>query len=75
VVWLGVKHTGIPVPQIAYGYTLQKVGDLEKKINSTRRSWSPQIFTERAAAGKAALAAPDKSFAEGKAKLEQELAD
>ena len=25
VVWLGVKHTGIPVPQFAYGYTLQKV--------------------------------------------------
>src|SRR5512132_67942 len=34
VVWLGTKHTGIPIPQIAYGYTLQKVGDLEKKINA-----------------------------------------
>ena len=25
VVWLGIKHTGIPVPQFAYGQTLQKV--------------------------------------------------
>src|SRR5574339_417642 len=34
VVWLGVKHTGVPIPQIAYGYTLQKVGDLEQKITA-----------------------------------------
>src|SRR5574339_12862 len=34
VVWLGVKHTGVPIPQFAYGYTLQKVGDLEKKITA-----------------------------------------
>src|ERR687896_654680 len=34
VVWLGVKHTGIPIPQFAYGVTLQKVGDLEKKITA-----------------------------------------
>src|SRR5216110_2891221 len=34
VVWLGVKHTGIPVPQFAYGYTLQKLGDVEKKITA-----------------------------------------
>src|SRR4026208_1714409 len=34
VVWLGVKHTGIPVPQFAYGPTLQKVGELEKKITA-----------------------------------------
>ena len=32
VVWLGIKHTGSPIPQVAYGVTLQKVGDLEKKI-------------------------------------------
>src|SRR5713101_7949019 len=34
VVWLGVKHTGIPVPQFAYGYTLQKLGEVEKKITA-----------------------------------------
>jgi cation/acetate symporter len=25
VVWLGVKHTGFPVPQLSYGYALEKV--------------------------------------------------
>ena len=57
VVWLGVKHTGIPVPQIAYGYTLQKVGELEKKINADPKELEVRkIFADRAAAGKAALA-------------------
>src|ERR671912_1626407 len=32
VVWLGVKHTGIPVPQFAYGQTMQKLAEVEKKI-------------------------------------------
>ena len=30
----GIKHTGIPVPQFAYGQTLQKVAELEKKITA-----------------------------------------
>ena len=34
VVWLGIKHTGIPIPQFAYGQTLQKLTDLEKKITA-----------------------------------------
>jgi cation/acetate symporter len=72
VVWLGVKHTGIPVPQIAYGYTLEKVTALEKKINADPKELEVRkIFTERAAAGKAALADPDKSYAAGKAKMEE----
>ncbi|MGV3626593.1 MAG: VC_2705 family sodium/solute symporter, partial [Betaproteobacteria bacterium] len=33
VIWLGVKHTGIPVPQVAYGPVLGKVGELEKKLS------------------------------------------
>ena len=75
VVWLGVKHTGIPVPQIAYGYTLEKVTALEKKINADPKELEVRkIFTDRAAAGKAALAAPDKAFAEGKSKAEAAVA-
>ncbi len=76
VVWLGVKHTGIPVPQFAYGYTLQKLGEVEKKItNDPKEQEVRKIFADRAAAGKAALADPDKSYAEGKAKVEKNLAD
>src|SRR5258705_6765769 len=76
VVWLGVKHTGIPVPQLAYGYTLQKLGDVEKKITADPKEIEVRkIFADRAAAGKAALAAPDKAYAEGKAKVDKDLAD
>jgi cation/acetate symporter len=76
VVWLGVKHTGIPIPQFAYGYTLQKLGDVEKKITADPKEIEVRkIFADQAAAGKAALASPDKSYAEGKAKVEKNLAD
>ncbi len=75
VVWLGVKHTGIPVPQFAYGYTLQKLGDVEKKITADPKEQEVRkIFADRAAAGRAALASPDKSYAEGKVKVDQNLA-
>jgi cation/acetate symporter len=76
VVWLGIKHTGIPVPQIAYGYTLQKVGDLEKKITADPKEQEVRkIFADRAAAGRASLAAPDKAYADGKAKVDSTLTD
>ncbi|MGH6891591.1 MAG: VC_2705 family sodium/solute symporter, partial [Dongiaceae bacterium] len=76
VVWLGVKHTGIPIPQIAYGYTLQKVTELEKKITADPKEQEVRkTFAVRAAAGKAALADQDKAYAEGKAKVEKALAD
>ena len=32
VVWLSVKQTGVPIPQAIYGYQLQKVTELEKKL-------------------------------------------
>src|SRR6267143_604842 len=65
VVWLGVRHTGIPVPQFAYGYTLQKLGEVEKKITADPREIEVRkIFADRAAAGRAALAAPEKPHAE-----------
>jgi cation/acetate symporter len=76
VVWLGVKHTGIPIPQIAYGYTLQKVTELEKKItNDPKEQEVRKTFADRAAAGRAALAAPDKAYADGKARVEKNVAD
>ncbi len=32
VVWLSVKHTGVPVPQAVYGYTLEKVTAKEAEL-------------------------------------------
>ncbi len=76
VVWLGIKHTGSPVPQLAYGYTLQEVTKLEKKITADPKEQEVRkIFADRAAAARASLAAPDKAYADGKAKVESALAD
>jgi cation/acetate symporter len=76
VVWLGVKHTGIPVPQFAYGPTLQKIGDLEKKLNADPKELEVRkIFSDRAAAANAALKDPAKAYAEGKAAAEKRVAD
>jgi cation/acetate symporter len=33
VIWLSVKHTGNPVPQVAYGYVLQQVTARENVLN------------------------------------------
>ena len=75
VVWLGVKHTGIPVPQFAYGPTLQKIGDLEKKFTADPTEKEVRGLA-KAAAAEAAAALKDvpKATAERRARLEQELA-
>jgi cation/acetate symporter len=76
VVWLGIKHTGIPVPQVAYGPVLQKVGELEKKITADPKEVEVRnIFKDRAAAANAGLKDPAKGYADGKAKLEKAVAD
>jgi cation/acetate symporter len=75
VVWLGIKHTGIPVPQIAYGYTLQKVGDLEKKITADPKEVEARGLAKAAAAeASAALKDPVKAAGDRRAALEQRLA-
>src|SRR5687767_9516429 len=75
VVWLGVKHTGIPVPQFAYGQTLQKVGELEKKITADPKEQEARKLAKAAAAeASAALKDPVKAAAERRAALEQRLA-
>ncbi len=76
VIWLGMKHTGIPIPQLAYGPTLQKVGELEKKINADPKELEVRkIFKDRADAANAALKDPAKTYAEGKTKLEKAVTD
>ncbi len=76
VVWLGLKHTGIPVPQFAYGVTLQKVGELEKKINSDPKELEVRkIFKDRADAANAALKDPAKAYADGKVTAEKRVTD
>ena len=61
VVWLSVKQTGIPIPQVVYGYQLAKVGDREKVLNDKTTDLGAKeesvraIFRERAAKADANL--------------------
>jgi len=81
VVWLSVKFTGNPVPQIAYGQVLQEVGKLEKQLNDpatklgAAEASARKAFADKAAAAEARLkaleAGGEKFLAEEKAKLDE----
>ena len=84
VVWLSVKHTGVPVPQIsAYVSALPKVTALEKAFNDPATPQGAaedavrQVFRDRAAAADARIAALETGgaayLAAEKAKLEARL--
>jgi len=76
VVWLAVKQTGVPVPQLVYGQQLEKVTAIEQKlIDDAKEKEVRQIFKDRAAAGAEALKDPAKAYADGKAKLEAAVAE
>ncbi|MCX7897076.1 MAG: VC_2705 family sodium/solute symporter [Rhodocyclaceae bacterium] len=86
VIWLSVKHTGVPIPQItAYTTALPKVIELEKEFNNkdTPKGAAEEsvraIFRERAAAADAKLKALEAGgaayLAEEKAKLEAKVAE
>ncbi|HRE17592.1 MAG TPA: hypothetical protein PLW86_11115, partial [Rhodocyclaceae bacterium] len=78
-----VKHTNIPVPQVAYGYALQKVGEREIVLNDkatpdgAREESVRQIFRDRAAAAEEKLKALEAGgaayLAAEKAKLGDKL--
>ncbi len=86
VVWLSVKHTGIPIPQIsAYTSALPKVTALEKEFNDKASDKGAKeesvraIFRERAAAADAKLKGLEKDapavLAQEKDKLTARLAE
>jgi len=75
VVWLSVKQTGFPIPQLVYGQQLTKVTQLEEKlIADPKENEVKKIFLDRAAAASEKLKDPAKSFTEGKAALEAAVA-
>ena len=76
VVWLGVKHTGIPIPQFAYGVTLQKIGELEKKITADPKEKEARALA-KAAADEAKAAPKDmaKATAARRELLEKKVAE
>ena len=70
VIWLSVKQTGIPIPQIVYGKQLEKVTALEEKFLKDPKELEVRgIFKARADEASANLKGLPGSFDAGKAKL------
>jgi len=74
VVWLAVKHTGVPLPQFVYGKVLEKVSQKEKQLDTDAKELEVRkIFADRAADLRKRVAALPKSWEEGKAAAEKRL--
>jgi cation/acetate symporter len=72
--WLAVKHTGIPVPQVAYGSVLTKLSDKEKALNDDPREQEIRaVFRQRAADYDARLKALPQSAEDGRLEVQQQL--
>ena len=90
VVWLSVKHTGNPIPQLAYGHALQGVTAKEKELNDPTTVLGAAEASVRALHKEKQLATEEKIkalqaamdagaaapiVAEARAKLDAELAE
>ena len=74
VVWLSVKHTHIPVPQLVYGSVLEKVTAREEQLlNDPKEIEVRKIFADRAASAEIKLKGLPGSFASGKAEAQKTL--
>jgi cation/acetate symporter len=76
VVWLSMKLTNFPIPQLSYGYALQKVTEREKALTVDPKEIEVRtIFKDKAAAADAKLKDPAVAYAADKAATEKKLAD
>ncbi len=76
VIWLSVKHTGFPVPQLVYGKVLEKVTAREAElIKDPKEIEVRNIFKERAAEANALLKGLPGSFDTARADLTKKLDD
>ena len=76
VVMLAYRNTGIPVPHVVYGFTLQKVTQKEQELAKDAKELEVRgIFKKRADEADARLKGLPNSYTEEKAKIEKRLAD
>lgn len=76
VIWLSVKQTGFPIPQLVYGYQLEKVTAREAElIKDPKELEVIAIFKERADALGAKLKDVPAALAADKAAAEKKVAD
>ncbi len=76
VVWLSIKHTGVPIPQAVYGYTLQKVTAKEEQLLKDPKELEVRgIFKARSDAAVEKLKDVPASMAADKAAATKKLDD
>ncbi|TAK40997.1 MAG: cation acetate symporter [Betaproteobacteria bacterium] len=76
LVMLGMRHTGIPVPHVAYGYTLQKITQKEQQLAQDPKELEVRgIFKKRADDADAKVKGLPASYGTEKAAVEKNLAD
>jgi len=76
VVWLSVKHTNMPVPQISYGYLLEKVSAKEEQLLKDPKELEVRgIFKARSDAAVEKLKDVPASMAADKAAATKKLDD
>ena len=76
VIWLSVKHTGVPIPHVVYGKVLEKVTAREAElIKDPKELEVRKIFAERSAAAKEKLKDVPKAYQADKAAATNRLAD
>ena len=74
VVWLSVKQTGVPVPQLVYGYQLEKVTAKEKELAADAKELEVRaIFKQHSDALVEKLAHPAASLAADRQAASQKL--
>jgi len=76
VVWLSMKVTNFPIPQLSYGYALQKVTEREKAITVDPKEIEVRgILKAKADAASEKLKDVNASYVADKAAAEKKLAD
>jgi cation/acetate symporter len=75
VIWIGVKLTGFPLPQLTYGQQLERVARMEEALLADPREQQVrQMFAERAAAATANLSDRAAALAAARSALEEQMA-
>jgi cation/acetate symporter len=76
VVWLSIKHTSFPIPQMVYGKVLEKVSAREAElIKDPKELEVRKIFADRAASANAKLKGLPGSYESEKAALAKSVDD
>ncbi|HYF41069.1 MAG TPA: sodium:solute symporter family protein [Ramlibacter sp.] len=76
VVWLGMKQSNVPVPQLAYGYKLEQITAKEQQlIKDPKELEVIKVYQERSAALAEKLKDPKAALAADRAAAEKKVAD